>query len=84
MGLVIVTTQQGNNMSAILIKFFLSVLFAITLTGMLILLYYGFLTILMFTSSVLGLHKTSRFFRNLSVTFSSALLRAYKSIRYKK
>ena len=82
MGLVIVTTQ-GTTMTVIITKLILSIFLTITVAAVAILLVYWLLTILTVVSSLLGLHRVSKFFRNFSVSFSSALERAYKSIRYR-
>ena len=82
MDLGIVTTHKENLMLVIITKLILSIFLTITVAAMAILLVYWLLTILTVVSSLLGLHRASKFFRNFSVSFSSALERAYKSVRY--
>ena len=81
MGLVIVTTQ-GTTMTVIITKFILSILLTIAIAGMLAILIYWILTVLTVLSSILGFQRLSNFFAGLSMSFTSALERAYKSIRY--
>jgi len=71
-------------MLVIITKFILSIFLTITVTAMIILLIYWLFTILTVVSSFVGLHKVSMYFRDLSISFSSALERAYKSVRFKK
>ena len=81
MDLVIVTTQ-GTTMTVIITKFILSILLTIAIAGVLAILVYWILTVLTVLSSVLGFQRLSNFFARLSMSFTSALERAYKSIRY--
>ena len=81
MGLVIVTTQ-GTTMTVIITKFILSILLTIAIAGILAILVYWILTVLTVLSSILGFQRLSNFFARLSMSFTSALERAYKSIRY--
>ena len=82
MDLVIVTTHKETTMSAIITKLILSILLTIAIAGMLAMLVYWILTVLTVLSSILGLQRVSNLFARLSISFSSALERAYKSIRY--
>ena len=81
MDLVIVTTQ-GTTMTVIITKFILSILLTIAIAGVLAILVYWILTVLTVLSSILGFQRLSNFFARLSMSFTSALERAYKSIRY--
>ena len=81
MGLVIVTTQ-GTTMSVVITKFIFSILLTIAIAGVLAILVYWILTVLTILSSILGFQRLSNFFARLSMSFTSALERAYKSIRY--
>ena len=82
MDLVIVTTHKEITMSVIITKLMLSILLTIAIAGMTIILIYWALTALTVLSSILGLQKLSNFFANRSIAFTSAIERAYKSIRY--
>ena len=82
MGLVIVTTHKETIMSVVITKFILSILLTIAIAGMLTILVYWILTMLTVLSSILGFQRLSNFFARLSMSFTSALERAYKSIRY--
>ena len=81
MDLAIVTTQ-GTTMTVIITKFILSILLTIAIAGVLAILVYWILTVLTVLSSILGFQRLSNFFARLSMSFTSALERAYKSIRY--
>ena len=81
MDLAIVTTQ-GTTMTVIITKLILSIFLTITVAAVAILLVYWLLTILTVVSSLLRLRRLSNFFARLSMSFTSALERAYKSIRY--
>ena len=82
MDLVIVTTHKETTMSVVITKFILSILLTIVIASMLAILIYWILTVLTVLSSMLGFQRLSNFFANRSVAFTSALERAYKSIRY--
>ena len=81
MDLAIVTTQ-GTTMSVVITKFIFSILLTIAIAGILAILVYWILTVLTILSSILGFQRLSNFFARLSMSFTSALERAYKSIRY--
>ena len=71
-------------MTTIFTKALLSILLTILVAIMIAIFVYWVLTMLTFTTALLGFTSLSEYFKSSTIAFTAAIERAYKSVRFRK
>lgn len=71
-------------MATIFTKALLSILLTIFVAMMIAIFVYWVLTMLTFTTALLGFTRLSEYFKSRTIAFTAAIERAYQSVKFKK